>query len=48
MLQTLIVYAVVAIAAGWTLWSLFLRGWVRRRNAARSAAGCGPDCACGD
>jgi len=54
MVQTLAVYAIVAAAAAWTLWSLFLRGWLRRRAAAKSpatrsaAAGCGPDCACGD
>ena len=47
MTQTLIAYALVTIAAGWTAWSLFLRGWLRRR-AAKSATGCGPDCGCGD
>jgi hypothetical protein len=48
MAQTLIVYAIVAVAAGWTGWSLFLRGWLRRRAAAKASAGCGPGCACGD
>ena len=51
MIQTLVVYAIVAGAAGWTAWTLVLRGWVRRRAAARLPAGsasCGPDCACGD
>jgi hypothetical protein len=48
MLQTLIVYAIVAVAAAWTGWSMFLRGWLRRRAAARTNANCGPDCACGD
>jgi hypothetical protein len=47
MVQTLIVYLIVAVAAAWTVWRLFLRGWVKRRAAARSAAGCGPDCGCG-
>ncbi|MDR3511587.1 MAG: hypothetical protein P4L73_08135 [Caulobacteraceae bacterium] len=47
MVQALIVYAVVAAAAGWALWSLFLRGWLRRRAAAKDG-GCGPGCACGD
>ncbi|HZZ36885.1 MAG TPA: hypothetical protein VFE03_14265 [Caulobacteraceae bacterium] len=45
MVQSLIVYAVVAAAAGWAAWSLFLRGWLRRRQA-KSA--CGADCACGE
>ena len=48
MLQTLLVYAIVALATGWTVWRLFLRGWIKRRAAAKSAGGCGPDCACGD
>jgi hypothetical protein len=48
MAQSLIAYAIVALAACWTVWRLFLRGWVRRRAAARSAAACGPDCACGN
>jgi len=49
MVQQLIVYAIVAVAAGWTLWSMFLRGWLRRRAVAnKAAADCGPDCACGD
>ena len=48
MVQALITYAVVALAAGWTVWSMVLRGWMRRRNAAKPATGCGPDCACGD
>jgi hypothetical protein len=48
MVQTLIVYAIVTAAAGWTGWSLFLRGWVKRRAAAKRG-GCGSsDCACGD
>ena len=48
MVQSLIVYAVVAGASGWTAWSLFLRGWFRRRAAAKGATNCGTDCACGD
>ena len=48
MVQSLIVYAVVAAAAVWTLWSMVLRGWFRRRAAAKSQAGCGPGCGCGD
>ena len=51
MIQTLVVYLIVAAAAGWTAWSMFLRGWLRRRAAAKAPAGggaCGPDCACGD
>ena len=48
MVQQLVVYAIVAAAAGWTAWSLFLRGWLKRRAAASKAGTCGPDCACGD
>ena len=50
MAQEIVVYAIVAAAAGWTAWSLFLRGAVKRRRAASAgkAADCGPDCACGD
>ena len=51
MVQALIVYAIVVAAAGWTAWSLFLRGWFRRWAAAAQvfkAGDCGPDCACGD
>jgi hypothetical protein len=47
-IQALIVYAIVALATAWTVWRLFLRGWFKRRASARSAASCGPDCACGD
>ena len=47
MAQTLIVYAVVALAAGWVIWSLFLRGLLRRRAAAKGER-CAGDCACGD
>ena len=47
-MQALIVYAIVAAAAAWTVWSLFLRGWLKRRAAASSNKGCGPDCGCGD
>ncbi len=48
MIQVLVVYAIVALAAGWIVWSMLLRGWLRRRAAARTKAGCGPGCACGD
>ena len=48
MVQQLIVYALVAAAAGWTLWILFLRGALKRRAAAAKGGDCGPDCACGD
>jgi len=46
MAQTIIAYAVVALAAGWATWSLFLKGWVRRRVPSKGA--CGDDCSCGD
>jgi len=46
--QQAVVYAIVAGAAGWTIWSLFLRGWVKRRRAAGRSAKTGSDCACGD
>ena len=48
MMQTILVYVVVAIAAGWVGWSLFLRGMVKRRAAAAKGGDCGGDCACGD
>ena len=51
MAQWIIVYLIVAVAAGWTAWNLFLRGAVRRARAAKvggSGGGCGGDCACGD
>jgi hypothetical protein len=48
MIQSVIVYAVVAVASGWTVWSLFLRGWLRRRPAGKANASCGRGCACGD
>ena len=49
-MQTMIVYAIVAIAAGWTVWSLGLGRWVKTRwpAAAKGSRTCGPDCACGD
>jgi hypothetical protein len=47
MLQNVVVYAIVTAAAGWAAWSLFLRGWLRRRRAA-AKGGCGPSCGCGD
>ncbi len=47
MFERLIAYGIVAAAAGWTLWSLFLKGWVRARGKARNGQG-GSDCACGD
>jgi hypothetical protein len=46
--QILIVYTVVAIAAGWIGWSMFLRGWFKRRAWTKSGAACGPHCNCGD
>jgi hypothetical protein len=46
--QSLVAYAIVALATGWTVWRLFLRGWIRRRASAKAQGGCGPDCACGD
>ena len=46
MAQWLAVSVIVAAATGWTAWSLFLRGLVRRR--AKAGGGCGDDCACGD
>ena len=48
MIQTLAVYAIVAAAAGWVAWSLFLRGMVKRRAAVAKGGNCGGDCACGD
>jgi hypothetical protein len=48
MLQSLVAYAVVVVAAVWTVWSLFVCGWLRRRAAAKANAGCGPGCSCGD
>lgn len=53
MAQWIVVYLIVAAAAGWTAWSLFLRGMVRRARAARagvpaSSGSCGDDCGCGD
>ena len=51
MIERLVVYLIVAGAAGWTAWTLVLRGWWSRRAAARKVAGpapgCGPDCNCG-
>jgi hypothetical protein len=47
MVQSLIAYAVVAAAAAWTVWSLFLKGALRRRAAARKAS-CGDGCGCAD
>jgi hypothetical protein len=47
MAQTLIAYALVAAAAAWAAWSLFLRGWLRRR-ATTAKPGCDDNCACGD
>ena len=44
MAQTLAATAIVVAAAGWTTWSLFLRGWLRKR----AKPGCGDNCACGD
>jgi hypothetical protein len=52
MVETLVVYLIVASAAGWTAWSMVLRGWLARRRATRpltgkAPTGCGPDCNCG-
>jgi hypothetical protein len=47
MAQSLIAYAIVAAAAAWAGWSLFLRGALRRRTAHKKGD-CGPDCGCGD
>jgi hypothetical protein len=47
MIQGLIVGLLVAGAAAYAAWSLFLRGWLRKRAAAK-AGGCGGDCNCGD
>ncbi len=47
MVQQIVVYLIVAAATAYATWRLFLRGWLKRRAAAK-AAGCGPDCACGD
>ena len=48
MIQTLAVYAIVALATAWTVWSLFLRDWLRRRATTKAKAGFGPECACED
>ncbi|HEX7758303.1 MAG TPA: hypothetical protein VF459_02290 [Caulobacteraceae bacterium] len=51
MAQWIIVYLIVAAAAGWTAWNMVLKGMIRKARAARagaSAGGCGGDCACGD
>jgi hypothetical protein len=54
MAQWLAVSVIVAAAAGWTVWNLFLRGLLVRRARAASpggralAGGCGGDCACED
>ena len=50
--EALLVYLIVAAAAGWTSWTLVLRGWwarhqAARQNAPRAATGCSPDCSCG-
>jgi len=47
MIESVIVYAIVAGAAGWTLWRLGARRWFKRPAAARNEARCGPDCGCG-
>ena len=47
MAQELIVGVIVVVAAAWTVWRMGLRGWVRRRAAAK-AASCGDDCGCCD
>ncbi|MGA0600741.1 hypothetical protein ACO2Q3_08550 [Caulobacter sp. KR2-114] len=53
MAQWIVVYLIVAAAAGWTAWNLVLKGMVRRARAARAGVAardlnCGDDCACGD
>ena len=48
MIQTLIVYAVVALATGWTAWRLFLRDWLRRRAGTKANGGCSAGCTCGE
>ena len=48
MLQSVIAYGLVAGAAAWVGWSLWLRGWLKRRKARSGPADCGPDCGCHD
>ena len=48
MIQTLIVYAVVALATGWTVWRLFLRNWISRHSGVKANVGCSPSCTCGE
>jgi hypothetical protein len=50
MAQSLIAYAVVALAAVWTFRSLVPRVWRRRRKpvSGPGETGCGGDCGCGD
>ncbi len=53
MMQSVIVYAVVAVAAAWTLWRVVLPGAARaavlRRlgREVKESSGCG-GCSCGD
>ena len=50
MIQSLIVYAAVAVAAVWVVWSIILPRSVKQRlkGRGRPKPGCGPDCGCGD
>ena len=50
MLQTFLVYLIVAVAAAWVVWSFAPKSWRPRRKAlgGAPAKGCGPDCGCGD
>ena len=50
MLQTILAYGIVAVAAAWVIWSFTPKSLRPRRKAAGGAPdkSCGPDCGCGD
>lgn len=49
MIQTVATYAIVAAAALWLVWRMFLPATVKGRLKARLSGkdDCGPDCGCG-
>ena len=46
MIETPAVYLIVAVAAVWTAWRLFPRGWTKRCASERFTAGRQRDCTC--
>ncbi len=48
MIEHLIVFGVVALAAAWAGWALILRSWFSRRAKGKPGASCGGACHCGD